>query len=370
MHLLLLCEYGTINGGEQSLLAALDHCPDDVRVTVLAPAEGRFTVALSERGITHVPFSVRDGAGQRLPSGQVLDALADVVARLAPDLVHANSLSMGRITGQLAERLSVPCTAHLRDIIGLSRTAVNHLNGNARLMAVSAATRDFHIAQGVDPERVAVLYNGIDCEHWQPQPRTGRLNDELRISKDATIAAVVGQIGLRKGLDVLVRAAIELADELPRLYFAIIGERTSAKAESVACERSLHEAIAAAGIAERFRWLGYRGDVKQLLSEADLLIHPARQEPFGRVLLEAAASGLPIIATRVGGTEEMLTPEESALLIEPDDAFALAAAARRVIPDHDLRARLGRAARDRIASHFDIRERSRKLFATWRSAAR
>ncbi len=369
MHVLILCEYGTVNGGERSLLAALAHCPPNVRMTVLAPSEGRLATALSASSVTHEPFSLLDSSGKRLSPERLLDDLAAITERLAPDVVHANSLSMGRITGRLAARVSCPCTGHLRDIMRLSRTAAGHLNGNDRLVAVSAATRDFHIAQGLDAARVAVLHNGIDCEAWRPRPKPGELHAELQLPEDTMIAVTVGQIGLRKGLDRLVQAAIQLAGQFPQLHYAVIGERYSTKQESIAFEQSLHDSLENAGIADRFHWLGYREDVGRLLGDVDLLIHPARQEPFGRVLLEASACSVPIVATRVGGTAEMLTDGESALLVPPDDARALANAVRQLVCDAHLRTRLGDSARRHMSQRFNIIDRASDLFALWTDIA-
>jgi glycosyltransferase involved in cell wall biosynthesis len=291
------------------------------------------------------------------------------VHNVRPDVVHANSLSMGRLTGQFAARVAVPCTAHLRDILRLSPTAAEHLNGNRRLIAVSAATREFHVAQGLDAERIEVVYNGIDCDRPRPRAGRGTLRSELSVPDRGLLAASVGQIGMRKGFDVLVESAILAADDLPNASFLIIGERRSTKAESVAFEESLHSRLREAGMEDRFHWLGYREDVEHLLHEVDLLIHPARQEPFGRVLLEAAACGLPIIATRVGGTEEMLVDGESAFLVDADDAASLAQAIRQVAQDDALRARLGKAARRRVVGRFDIRDRAGELFNLWRAVA-
>jgi glycosyltransferase involved in cell wall biosynthesis len=97
-------------------------------------------------------------------------------------------------------------------------------------------------------------------------------------------------------------------------------------------------------------------------------VHCARQEPFGRVLLEAAAAGCPIIATAVGGTEEMLVDGESAMLVHSDDPVAIADAMVRSHDDRTLRERLGTAARDRAAPRFSIDQSARGLAEVWRSA--
>ncbi len=368
MHVAILCEFGSINGGENSLLAVLDHCPEDIRLTVLAPATGRLADALALRQLTHVPFSLHDDVGLRLPPMEAASLLAPVIDSVRPDLLHGNSLSTGRITGLLSQQTGLTCTAHLRDIIGLSKTAISHLNGNRKLIAVSKATRDFHVEQGLDPHRVEVLYNGVDCQRFQPRPRDGRLRRELRLPDDAMIAVTIGQIGLRKGLDVLVEAAALNAESMPHLHYVVIGERYSSKPESVAFEERLHIRVQETGLANRFHWLGYRDDVPELLNECDLLIHPARQEPLGRVLLEASASGIPVIATDVGGTREIVQHRFSGLRIPAGDPPQLATTIQELADDRAFRQQLGNFASVWMKKYFNSHRRSTELFHVWATA--
>jgi glycosyltransferase involved in cell wall biosynthesis len=102
-----------------------------------------------------------------------------------------------------------------------------------------------------------------------------------------------------------------------------------------------------------------------LLNELDLLVHPAKQEPLGRVLLEAAAAGLPIIATHVGGTSEILQDGASARLIPPGDAESLAVAIRELHADAVLRTQFAREAVHVVQRRFDIDVASQRLFSLW-----
>ena len=88
----------------------------------------------------------------RRPVERLLEEIALAIRRARPDLLHGNSLSMARLTGSIAPTIAAVCTAHLRDIIGLSAAAVEQVNANRALVAVSKAVRDFHAAQGVDAE--------------------------------------------------------------------------------------------------------------------------------------------------------------------------------------------------------------------------
>jgi glycosyltransferase involved in cell wall biosynthesis len=300
-----------------------------------------------------------------------------VLRRRRPDLLHANSLSMGRLSGPVAAELGVPSLAHLRDIIRLSRQAVADLNCHRRLLAVSAATRAYHVAAGLDAAKTFVLHNGVDLNAFRPRPATGYLHCKLGLPPEIPLIGTIGQIGLRKGQDVLLRAAGLLADRLPQVHYVLVGERFSDKAESRQFEANLHVGqvsnlpvdvgqVANLPIDERqvgnllqgrLHFLGFRNDVDRLLNELTLLVHPARQEPLGRVLLEAAASGVAVVATDVGGTREIFPPEaQAAFLVPPDDPDALATAIAELMLDSNLRRQLATAARRRAETAFDIRQ--------------
>jgi glycosyltransferase involved in cell wall biosynthesis len=153
----------------------------------------------------------------------------------------------------------------------------------------------------------------------------------------------------------LVRAATLLIERLPRLHFLIVGERFSEKAESRRFEEDLH-AMAGGALAGRLHLLGTRDDVDRLLGELTLLVHPARQEPLGRVLLEASSSGVAVVATDVGGTAEIFPSQcRAAQLVPAGDAEALAAAIRHVVDDDPFRTRLAAAARRRAEKAFDAK---------------
>ena len=170
--------------------------------------------------------------------------------------------------------------------------------------------------------RTRVLYNGVDLSQFRPRPRTGWLLRELHVEAPAILIGAIGQIIQRKGQDVLAHSGCAtLNDRLPQVHYVIIGSRYSEKDEARLYESNLHATFEKAGLRERAHFLGCREDVPEFLAEVDLLVHPARQEPLGRVLLEAGATGLPIIATDVGGTREIF-PEhaEAARIVRPNDS--------------------------------------------------
>ena len=351
-------EYPSAHGGERSLLAALPGLRRRFEIAALAPPAGELADLLAAAGVPVTACDVRD-RGSLLPA----------VRSLEPDLVHGNSLSAGRALGRVAAELPCPATAHLRDILNLSAAATRDLGRCAALVAVSAAVRDHHVARGLPAERVRVVHNGIDPAAFlgslRRRRRAARLSvsDELRLAPETPLVLAVGQIGLRKGWDVLAAAAADVRTDPPPA-FVCVGERWSRKAESVRFEADAFGMLNrhAPG---RVRRLGTRGDVARLMVAADVLAHPARQEPFGRVLLEAATAGLPVVAADVGGTREMLG--DAFAPFPAGDPTGLAAALTRLLTDPDERARFAAAARRRVA-RFTVDAAADGLAGAWAAA--
>ena len=355
MNILLVFEYPTLHGGERSLLTVIRALHDvNVHWQAIGPESGPLAEQLRAMQIPVTALPRFDGSGRQM---QMRGFLAKAVAQIRPDLIHANSLAMARTVGPVAHDVGIPSVGHLRDILRLSATAITDLNSNSRLVAVSRAVRDHHVAQGLKRELVEVIYNGVDPTKFAPGPATGYLHQELRIPEDAILLGGIGQLGMRKGWDVLWQALPDVMRCHRDVHFLLVGEQSSQKVEADAYVASLRQVAALGDLAGRVHWLGRRGDIPALLRELTLLVHPARQEPLGRVLLEAAATGLPIVATDVGGTPEIFPADsQAARLVPPEDPTALVSEVMEVLGDEALRQQLSAAARCRIESTFrDLR---------------
>jgi len=365
---LLLCEYPMLGGGEQSMLSALPGIrASGITPIVACPSEGILADELRSTGIEIVPFTTFFSKGQKRPQSESREELARLLKNRRPAIIHANSLSMGRLSGPVALELGIPSISHLRDIINLSMQAVSDLNCHRRLLAVSHAVRNFHVTGGLDAAKTYVLYNGADLDLYRPRTPTGFLHSELGLPTQAPLVAVIGQIGPRKGQDIFAQAAIEVSEHLPDVHFLIIGERFSNKAESLDFESALHNA-ANGPLLGRLHFLGYRRHMELIYPEITLVVHPARQEPLGRVLLEAAAAGTAVIATNVGGTAEIFPiGSDAALVIPPNDPKKLAAAMLELLNDPLRRDRLKKAARRRAQEAIDIKMTVPKLLAHYQA---
>ncbi|MCA8985293.1 MAG: glycosyltransferase family 4 protein [Planctomycetaceae bacterium] len=362
----VLMEFPSALGGERSLLAVADNLRRECDFLILAPRGGSLEGEVASLGLTHLPFAFRDAQGNRFPDDVLFPRLEALLREHHCDLLHANSLTLCRFAGRHRERISIPVTGHLRDIMRLSAKAMGDLTRLDRLIAVSRATAEAYFDQGYPRGGITVIHNGIDCDSYLSPPRF-TLRRELQLPPECRVAVVIGQIGLRKGHDTLLEALSTVAPSLPEWHFLILGERFSNKAESHEFIEQLDQISARAGLEPRIHWLGYMNDVPSVLAQADLLIHPARQEPFGRVLLEAAAAGVAILATDVGGTTELLKHGETAWLVPPNDVARLAAACQEVMQNQALRETLGSSARDHVKRNFTLEESSQAHLKIWRA---
>ena len=121
-----------------------------------------------------------------------------------------NSLSTSRLCGPVTAEVNIRAAGYLRDIIKLSGKAIADINQLDRIIAVSHATMDFHIEHAMDAQKLRVVYNGVDLEQFHPRLRNLHQTEELKASlgipKQSPVVLYVGQIGMRKGVDVLVEA--------------------------------------------------------------------------------------------------------------------------------------------------------------------
>lgn len=368
----VLFEYPSLNGGENSWLATLPAIrKSGIEIVAIAPANGPLQERLRDEGMTVHDWQTFVN-GKRAPQDKLRETLSTILNDCKPDLVHANSLSMSRLLGPVTSALGIPSIGHIRDIVRLSKKAVHDVNQIDRLLAVSHATRDWHIEQGVDAERVVVQYNGVDLEQFAPRPAKGRgkLQKELGIAPASRLIGNVGQLGLRKGTEKVLESALLIADEFPDVHWVLAGERHSEKEEAIAFEAELHRLASEPPIKGRVHFVGRVTDMPSWMADLEILVHAARQEPLGRVLLEACAMGLPVVATDAGGTREVLG--DTGCIVPIDDAQAIATSLRRLLSDPASSVRDDCAApraRERAIEVFDARVRGRELTKHYQSLA-
>ena len=361
---LVFGEYGTLNGGENSLLAILPAMLlRGWKFTAAVPEDSAFAHELAILGIDNLGIDLVDQHGSRHSQLSIRESISRLIQKNQSDLVHCNSLSTSRLIGPLTHVLGTPTVGYLRDILKLSKTAISDINQLDRIVAVSKATRDWHARQGLDVNKTEVIYNAVDSKRFCPVDARVDL-EHLGIHPSDPVLLFVGQIGMRKGIDVLLQVFAIVKSKLENVHLIIAGARHSQKLEAVEFEdRWLRFSRAVSSERSAVHWLGRRKDINQLMNRADLLIHPARQEPLGRVLLEALACGLPFIASNVGGTQEILEgiSGAEALICPADNVVEIASKILKVLGDGPKLGDLRKQFRRQALKIFSIEQCAERL---------
>lgn len=201
--------------------------------------------------------------------------------------------------------------------------------------------------------RIAVVVNGLDLERWQPrwqaaaQARGLELRRELGLGPDQPVIATIGNLSPQKDHANLVAAAAQLAGSVPGLAVLIVGEGP--------LRGALEADLARRGLQGAVRLLGFRADVGPVLAAANVFALSSDNEGMAWVLMEAAASGLPIVTTDVSGARYCVEDGVTGLVVPPRDPQALAAALGDLLGDTPRRRALGRQARRLAEERFDAR---------------
>lgn len=294
--------------------------------------------------------------------------LTNVIKRGGFDLVYCNGTNADFAGGLLAKTSGTPVLWHVR-YTSLPGKAVRGVHdrlaasqGVKRIVCVSNASAGLfpHC-----PEKVRVIHNALDTEEFAAATIQPTLRKELGLPADAVVFGSQGRILPRKGYVEMVRAAKTALDamtddERRRAYFAVLGDTPEdIRPDHLAECRALVDSL---GLTDKFRFLGFREDIKPYAADFDVAIVPSvYPDPLPRAVIEAMALGKPVIAFDVGGVAEMLKDGTTGTLVSVSDCDALAREMLRYFRDPALRATHGGAGRVRVERDFDGARQARRI---------
>lgn len=229
------------------------------------------------------------------------------------------------------------------------------------VVAVSDETlRSFQDVAGDAGGKLTVVCNAVDVELYPARVDRERLRAQLGFTPDDHLMTMVGTFKRQKGHRYLVDAAVSVAPIFSNLHILLVGDGELAV--------DIDAQVEAAGLRDRIHFLGTRRDVAELLAASDSFVLPSLWEGLPVALLEAMASALPVIATSVSGTSQVMVPGMTGWLVPPAEPGALADAMRELLSDRDRAAAMAAAARERVASRFSARAQAERLSAHFREA--
>jgi glycosyltransferase involved in cell wall biosynthesis len=331
-------------------------------------APGPYVEALARRGIEHVPLAHATRAMAPLEDVRAMTELATALRRIRPSIVHTHTPKpsiYGRLVARLARVPVVVNTVHglyaLPEDPWPKRLAVYGVErfaaacSDAELVASPEDLRTLSRLR-VPAERLVLLDAGlgIDLERFAPEATTAADRAAARRELGATAAddvvvGVVARLVREKGYLELFDATARLRRRHPQIRVAAIGPDEPDKHDAL----TEADCRAARGIGVRF--LGARDDVPRLYAGMDILVLASHREGFPLTPMEAAAMGVPVVATDIRGCRQVVDDGATGLLVPVRDPVALAAAVERLVTDPAERRRMGAAARRKAQENFDQR---------------
>ena len=327
-------------------------------------AAGEHVANLTAMGIEHVDVPAFTRSNNPLHDLRAFGQLVRLFRSLRPDIVHTHNPKPG-ILGRIAARLTrTPLVVNTQH--GLWAQPADRWQRRIPVYAaerIAAAFGDVELVQNpedvdtlvdtlhIPARRVRLLGNGVDLSRFDPSvvgaETRNRLRAEWGIDDGEVVCAVVGRLVREKGIVELLEAAHDLARDGVPARFVVIGPTDPDKSDAI--DASVFDRATADGVV----LTGTRHDMPECYAAADLFVTASWREGFPRSAMEAAAMGLPTVATDIRGNRQVIADGETGLLVPVRDPAGIRAAVEQLVTDADLRASMGAAARARSAAEFD-----------------
>jgi glycosyltransferase involved in cell wall biosynthesis len=329
-----------------------------VDVSVACPQGGELEKELSRQKVTLHQLT----AGDASFSWSTVAEVYRLLTKEDYQIVHTHASLAGRIAARLAHGPKVVLTRHG---LGAGRYVPawrRWLNGRAstlltdKIIAISQAVALSLINEGVPPDQIRIIPNGIAVEEFACCSGAA-VRMELGVG-NRPLVGMVARLVPEKAPQDFVQAAALIKKKRPDTIFVLVGTGP--------LQTELAEQIQTLGLMPEFRLLGYRRDVAALTAALDVAVLTSRWEGQGLVLLEAMAAGKPVVATAVGGITEVVKPERTGLLVPAGDPVAIAQAVVRLLNNVKQAQMMGLAGQELVRQEFSREAMARQTAELYR----
>ncbi len=289
------------------------------------------------------------------------------------DAVHLNTSTLTAF-GLAAKSAGLPVIWHVREplhrgYLGLRRALIRRIIARCADLVIPICRYD--AGQLESSPRVHVVYNFIDFSQFDAAIDGSETRGRLGIEPGLPVVTMLGGVNPIKGTKEFVTAAVRLLADHPEAVFLVAGaipdDGWRNRINGMRAYRSAVYSMIPDTLRSEIRFLGVRSDIPQLLAASDMLCFPSTVPHFARPLIEASAMGLPVIASDLGGPQELLRHNETGFLVPAGDADALAGAMKKLIEDAALAARMGRSGIAFARDHFDAGKNTAAVIALYDS---
>lgn len=347
-------------GARRSLLSLVRHLdPERWRPIVCGQSHGDLESALQEEDI---PFEIAKLGWWRkgkyfLWRPFAIASLAALIRRVDADLIHCNEIYPNpyavRARAQASRALGrpIPIVTHMRLSVTPRMIRNYDLHAAEKIVVPSkTAGRDFD--GWVDKEdKVDAIYNGVDLGEFRRLRSAAEARRQVGLPSDGIVIGAIGQLGPRKGGDIILDAMERIAERFPNAVLFFVGNPHRGQEEF---SQSLIYRANKAPLAGHVHFFEFTRNILPFYEALDVNLLISRDEGFGRTIIEAAAMGVPSIGARVGGIPELIDDGNTGLLVEKENSEQLAEALTKLLEDPARSKTLGEAAYRHVAQNFSI----------------
>jgi glycosyltransferase involved in cell wall biosynthesis len=287
--------------------------------------------------------------------------LRTIIRAEEADLVHLHSRRGADVFGGIAARLEkTPCVLSRRVDNPESRFVVAlKYRLYDRVITISDGIRRVLLNEGVPAARVICVHSAVDADRFDRQPERDWLLRQFALPGDARVLGMIAQLIPRKGHRYLLAALPDVLAACPDVHVLLLGKGP--------LEGALRQQIGQSGLQGRIHLAGFRDDLERILPCLYGVVHPADMEGLGVSLLQAAAAGVPLIGSAVGGIPEIVRDDVNGILVPPGDVAALRQALFRLLDDERRAGRWGAAGKRIVRDEFSIEAMAEGNFRVYRA---
>ncbi|MCD6220419.1 glycosyltransferase family 4 protein [Candidatus Calescamantes bacterium] len=314
---------------------------------VIIPGEGRIEEELKRFNIPYkiIYFAPWRKANRFFQRKESLKNLKEFVEKNPFDLIHANSHFVAPYGIEIGERFKIPVISHIRDILSPDKVRKYLLDKSNVIICNSLTTRE--VFKQLPPEKIKVIYNGIDTEYFSPQPsekiKAWRKKWGLR---EEPLVGYIGKISREKGADSLLKIIPGVLKEIPEAKFLIAGEVRRERDEDLVKELQQYK--------EKVVLTGWVNELPIFYSSIEALFFPTRKESFGRVAVESLCCETPVVASNIGGVREIIENESSGFLFSQKNLVEGKDRLVYILRHREIKEKMGKKGREEMKERFNI----------------
>jgi len=355
-HILEVLGNAIVGGMENYVRNLAANLPsNEFKVSLLCPFESPYTVLLRSEGRDVYIAPLRDD-----PPWRTVELICTLVRETGVDLLHAHLMNAHTVAAMAGRLCGTPTVATLHGMslhpqeISVARTTGSHT------IVVCREAWSQALAVGLAPERVSLVPNGVDLATYHPMSaEPAEFRRTIDVGPADLLVGFVGRLAWEKGPDKFLKAAEYILQRRPDVHFAMVGTGLM--------EKDLVATIRRAGLESRIHMIGLAREPHRIYPALDLLLHTSRADAMPLTILEAMASGVPVVAIGVGGVPEIVATGETGILVGttewpgivseyPGDWEGVALAALALLSNSARLKSMAGASVRRAQACFDIRQ--------------